>query len=244
MDISIFCDESCHLEHDGHNIMLLGAVWCPTEAVRPISEAVRALKRQYGLKVPDSSSHGFEVKWSKVGPAKAEFYEELVRFFLNDERLHFRAVVVPNKASLDHRAFNQSHDDFYYKLYYTLLIRLLENRKNFYKIYLDIKDTRGGPKVNKLQKYLCAALKDQDCKILNRVEQIRSHESEIIQLCDLLLGAISYYNRSEVGSPTKLKLIDTLATYSHPYPRDLSSTSYLSEQKINLFYWGAARGPQ
>lgn len=242
MDISIYCDESCHLEHDGHEVMLLGAVWCQTEAVRPISQAVRALKQQHGLKSADSSSHGFEVKWSKVGPAKADFYEALIRLFLEDDRLHFRSVIVPNKPALDHGAFDQTHDDFYYKLYYTLLLRLLEDQSSTYRIYLDIKDARGGPKVRKLHEYLCRTLDDKDCQVLQRVEQIRSHESEIMQLCDLLLGAISYYNRGEVGSATKLKLIDTLATHNRAYPRDLSSTSYLSEQKINLFYWGGARG--
>ncbi len=222
--------------------MLVGAVWCPNDAVRSISEAVRELKRKHGLKAADQTSHGFEAKWSKVGPGKADFYEALVRLFLDDDRLHFRAVVVPDKTSLDHGAFDQSHDEFYYKLYYMLLLRLLEDQSNVYEIYLDIKDGRGGPKTKKLHDYLCAKLKDHQCEVLRRVEQIRSHESEIMQLCDLLLGAISYYNRGEVGSSTKLKLIDLLATHGRLYPRDLSSTSYLSEQKLNLFYWGGARG--
>lgn len=26
--INIYCDESCHLEHDGIKPMLLGCVWC------------------------------------------------------------------------------------------------------------------------------------------------------------------------------------------------------------------------
>lgn len=242
VNINIYCDESCHLENDGHKVMLLGAVWCPAEAVRPVSEAIRELKRQHGLKAADALSHGFEVKWSKVGPAKAEFYESLIKLFLEDNRLNFRALIVPDKATLDHGAFNQSHDEFYYKLYYLLLLRLLENEGNTYDIYLDIKDGRGGPKVKKLHDYLCSKLKDHQCQVLRRVEQIRSHESEILQLCDLLLGAISYYNRSEAGSSTKLKLIDVLANHGRSYPRDLSSTSYLSEQKINLFYWGGARG--
>ncbi len=26
---NIYCDESCHLEHDREKVMVLGAVWCP-----------------------------------------------------------------------------------------------------------------------------------------------------------------------------------------------------------------------
>ena len=28
---NIYCDESCHLEHDHLGVMALGAVWCPAE---------------------------------------------------------------------------------------------------------------------------------------------------------------------------------------------------------------------
>jgi Protein of unknown function (DUF3800) len=239
VEISIFCDESCHLEHDNQRVMLLGAIWCDREAVRSISESIRALKREHGLKNPDAQSRGFEVKWTKVGPAKLDFYDSLVRLFLDDDRLHFRSVIVPDKSVLDHKSFDQTHDDFYYKLYYFLLIRLLNKKNNEYNVYLDIKDTRGGPKVKRLHDFLCAKLKDDQKKVLKHVEQIKSDESELLQLCDLILGAVSYYNRQEVGSEAKLKLIDTLATYKRQYPRDLGRTSFLSEEKVDLFYWSA-----
>lgn len=69
MEISIFCDESCHLEHDRHKVMLLGAVSCARENVRLVSQAVRQLKHKHGLKVGAGKDRGFEIKWSKVGPA-------------------------------------------------------------------------------------------------------------------------------------------------------------------------------
>ena len=33
---NVYCDESCHLEHDRQSIMVLGAVWCPLEKTRAI----------------------------------------------------------------------------------------------------------------------------------------------------------------------------------------------------------------
>jgi len=28
---NIYCNESCHLEHDRQKVMVLGAIWCPLE---------------------------------------------------------------------------------------------------------------------------------------------------------------------------------------------------------------------
>lgn len=31
---NVYCDETCHLEHDGINAMVLGAVWCPQSKLK------------------------------------------------------------------------------------------------------------------------------------------------------------------------------------------------------------------
>lgn len=245
MDINIYCDESCHLERDGHKSMLLGALSCERGAVREVSQSIRALKAAHGLKsAADDRSRGFEIKWAKVSPARLDFYEGLIRFFLEDVRLSFRTLIVPDKRTLNHKAFDQTHDDFYYKCYYNLLLRLIDEPSNTYDIYLDIKDTRGGPKTRKLHEFLCKKLGDGDCTAIRRVEQIRSDESELLQLCDLLLGAVSYYVRAGNESVAKLQLVETLATHGAASPRDLGRTSFLSERKVNLFYWSAAPNQQ
>lgn len=43
--INMYCDESCHLEHDGINVMGLGAVWCDKKHVREINERIREIKK-------------------------------------------------------------------------------------------------------------------------------------------------------------------------------------------------------
>jgi hypothetical protein len=59
---NVYCDESCHLEHDHQPIMVLGAVWCPTEKAREISVSLRDIKKAHSL------SPAFEIKWTKVSP--------------------------------------------------------------------------------------------------------------------------------------------------------------------------------
>lgn len=60
---NIYCDESCHLEHDIHSSMIIGAVSCPEGRAHEIAERIRELKTRHGL------PRWFEVKWTKLSPA-------------------------------------------------------------------------------------------------------------------------------------------------------------------------------
>ena len=43
---NIYCDETCHLEHDSSNVMVLGAVWCSQSKLKEINERIRQIKRR------------------------------------------------------------------------------------------------------------------------------------------------------------------------------------------------------
>lgn len=226
-EFNIYCDESCHLEHDKQKSMVLGAVWCPKGLTLEIFERIRSLKAKHGL------SHDFEIKWNKVSPAKIDFYKDLVDFYFDDDDLHFRALVVPDKSVLDHQNHNQTHDDFYYKMYFDLLKVILDPQHS-YSIYLDIKDTKSQEKVGKLKDVLRKSHYDYSHSIVRKIQQVRSHEVELIQLADLLTGAISYVHRGLNSSQPKLELIELIKSRSK-YSL-LNSTLY-RESKMNLFIW-------
>ncbi|MDD4873983.1 MAG: hypothetical protein PHE15_03290, partial [Dehalococcoidales bacterium] len=67
MTYNVYCDESCHIEHDHQSVMVLGAVWCPADKSREIAVAIRNIKKKHNL------SSTFEIKWTKVSPAKVGF---------------------------------------------------------------------------------------------------------------------------------------------------------------------------
>ena len=119
---NIYCDESCHLEHDKLPVMVLGAVWCLFEKAREIASRIREIKVKH-LAPPT-----FEVKWSKVSPGKRELYMALLDYFFDDDDLHFRALIVPDKAKLNHEAHRQTHDEWYYKMYFDMLKVLFNPR--------------------------------------------------------------------------------------------------------------------
>ena len=143
MDFNIYCDESCHLENDQQKAMVLGALWCSVKQRRKIAINLRAIKKKHGF-APD-----FEVKWTKVSQAKLAFYQEWIDYFFDDNDLHFRALVVPDKSLLNHQHFNHNHNDWYYKSYFNLLKVIFQPQAR-YNVYLDIKDTIGAEKVRKL----------------------------------------------------------------------------------------------
>src|SRR5688500_93624 len=142
---TIYCDESCHLEHDHQPVMVLGALLCPRARSREIADRIRLIKRDHGL------APNLEIKWSKVSKAKQGFYSDVIDFFLDANDLGFRAVIVPDKSLLNHAAHLQDHDTFYYKMYF-LLLNVLIDPASEYRIYLDVKDTKSAGKVRLLQK--------------------------------------------------------------------------------------------
>lgn len=184
---NIYCDESCHLENDRQRAMVLGAISCPKEKAHTVFKHVRSLKVLHKL------ADDFEIKWTKVSPGKEKFYRDLIEFFFEEDSLTFRGLIVPDKGILQHERFSQSHDDWYYKMYFNLLKVIISPEEN-YDIYIDIKDTRGRNKVKKLREVLSNQHYDFDQKIIRKIQLVHSHEIELLQRGDLLALGIHRQN--------------------------------------------------
>jgi len=151
--------------------MVLGAMWCQKEVKHEVFGRIREIKTKYGFK-PE-----FEIKWNKVSNARLDFYLELINYFFDDDDLHFRGLVVPDKTMLNHNFFNQDHNTFYYKMYFDLLKVILAPQCG-YNIYIDKKDTKGQDKVLELQKVLRNNHYDYQNQIIRKIQQVQSHEVE------------------------------------------------------------------
>lgn len=225
--INIYCDESCHLENDHHKSMVIGGISCPISKVRDISLKIRHLKEKHNM------NRKMEIKWTKISPAKYDFYSDLINLFVREECLRFRAIKIVDKKQLNHQKFHQTHNEWYYKMYYDMLRHILQPYKN-YKIYIDIKDTIGCEKVCKLKDILQYTNKNKAID----VQQIHSHESELLQLADVLIGAVGYKDRiNEINvslSQTKIKLCEKIEQTLNV---SFDKNSRYSDQKFNLFLW-------
>lgn len=223
---NVYCDESCHLEGESQSLMVLGALWCPTEKARDVAVRIREIKHQHGLAAT------FEAKWSKVSPAKVAFYKDVIDYFFDDDDLHFRALVA-DKSRLDHDSFKQTHDDWYYKMYFTLLKQLIQPSCT-YRIFLDIKDSRSAAKVGHLRDVLSSSVLDFRHEIIQLLQTVRSHEVEQVQLADLLIGAVGYANRGTATSEAKLALVERVRRRSK---YRLTASTLPLEEKTNIFIW-------
>jgi hypothetical protein len=225
--VNIYCDESCHLQKDTSPVMVLGAVWCPAKKTREVADRLREIKKDH-----DISLHR-EVKWTKVSPSKLKFYLAVLNYFFDDDDLHFRGVVIPDKTKLPKDDSRSSHDECYFEICFTLLEPIIDPTKA-HCVYLDIKDTRSETKRANLERVLRESREDHSGSIIRRVQQIRSHESELLQLADLLIGAVGYANRGLETSAAKQNLISRIRTRSR---KKLTGSTWMREEKFNLFFW-------
>lgn len=218
---NLYCDESTHLIHDGHPYMLLSYISIAYPQIRLAKEEIKAIKRKF--------NYTEELKWTNVHSATYKVYAELVDwFFMND--LEFRAVVV-DKSQIDEQRADYSFNDFYFRMYFQLLHTKVDFQ-NRYNVFLDIKDTCSGEKLEKLKKIMSYN------SSIGTLQFIPSRESVFIQLADVLMGAINYNLRIQKGDVkgnviAKLKLIEKIKRHSNI---SLNTTTPLSRNKFNLFF--------
>lgn len=219
----IFCDESCHLEHDGAGIMVLGAIHCSAEKAVEANKHIKWLRHQHNYKP--------ELKWSKMNKHQWPLYRDLIDMLTSDSGINFKTTVVLNKNILDHHQYNAgSHSDFYYKMFYYTLRDFLKEG-NEYRVYLDYMDTMGAEKTKKLCDILQSCTRWQ---LSVTATIVQSYEVQLIQLSDLLIGAVAYRNRSDIdhSSPIKMQFVEYLES-KLGYSLDYATPPW--EEQFNIF---------
>jgi len=228
---SIYIDESCHLENDNQPLMCIGYTKVKTSDYRKYKDAIQKIKLKH--KSPT------ELKWSKLSYSRIDLYKELIDFFFESD-INFRAILVKNKKQLDHSKFNRGdHTSFYYTLVFLLLRNPWVNHiKIPHRVILDIKDTRGKERLNKLDTRLRTEYKKNYRKEspFTFFQHIRSDESEFLQLADFFIGAITYKARKlekkKISSKVKVEVLRYLEEKSG-YALDDGTPPF--EEKFNIF---------
>jgi hypothetical protein len=214
---NIYCDESTHLENDGMPYMIIAYVSSAWNQVKIHSSHIMMLRQKHNFKG--------EIKWSKLSESNYPFYADLIDYFFATD-LNFRAVIV-DKTKIDNSRFGYTHNDFYYRMYYQLLHHKID-MEHTYNIYLDIKDTCSYRKINKLREIL-----NIDSSNIRNLQFIRSHESVLLQLADVLMGALNYHLRGNLKVNAKIKIVDKI---KHHTKRPLELTTLKTASKFNLFF--------
>ena len=226
MEYYVYCDESCHLVSNDSKYMLIGAVYCPKSKVKKVNEYIEHLKENYNI------SNKIELKWNKIDKKTEKLYLDIINYFFNNDDLKFRVIVI-DKTKLDHEKYNQTENEFYHKTYYEML-KYIIIPGNSYNIYPDIKDTNSYYYHQVMLDYLRIKMQDTNKKTIKKVQPIRSYEAPILQISDILIGALSYYYRNLSKNSVKLNIINEIKKL---YQNDFDTSSYYSNTKFNIFIW-------
>ena len=227
-EFRIYADESSHLGESP--FMVIGAVWCNKNEVRNFTDKVKMVKAKYGI--PEK----VEIKWAKISGSKEVFYIELIKTFFGEEGVNFRAIVIPTEG-LNHELYNQTEDEFYYKAQYMMLknvvSKLSANGKKTFRIFLDYKDSWSDTRSKRLADYL------QNTRTLSdntfSCQPVRSEQSVLIQMADLLTGAVASAN----NSPNKRVLAkqNVIEAIEKKAGQKLTDKTPYGVDKFNIFRW-------
>lgn len=204
---TLFCDESCHLQHDGSDVMCIGALVMPENGIASIKSDLKDIKRKHGIL--------HELKWNTVSATHLSMYDELIEYFFNSD-MSFRCILLKNKTNIKAEDMDRAtYNEYYYSLV-EKLIRYTVRHNNApdsdYRVFLDLKDTHSRIKLSTIRTELETSL--QGNGHVHSMQNIRSHESQFIQMVDILVGAVSHCARGLQSSPAKLHIINKIENLS------------------------------
>jgi len=225
MKVEVYCDESypdlLSSQVKQAKYMVIGSVWLPRKDRDQYKAAIHQLRDQYKI--------GGEFKWNKVSPSRIDFYKALLTWFMDQgEELRFRCIVIDSNK-VDLLKFHESDQELgFYKFYYQMLHHWI-HECNDYRIFCDFKSNRCRDRLQILQK--CLHYSNLSANI-SGIQAVRSNESVLIQLADVLTGIASAKLNKKLspGSP-KLELV----TYIEAIMGKSIGPTPLCEKKFNLF---------
>jgi len=224
VNFDVYCDESgpellCSKKPKAQ-YLVIGSLWLPEERRDEFKSTLHELRNRHHV--------GPEFKWRKVSRSRLQFYRECVDwFFAAGENLRFRAIVV-DRTKIDLIKFHEGDAELgFYKFYYQLLLHWTRDC-NFYRVFCDYKSNRLPTRLKTLEACLNHANLASDLV----VQAVRSEESVLLQVCDVLIGVTqARFNRTPKDGSAKAELVaDVERHLGHPIRQ-----TQLSEQKFNVF---------
>jgi len=228
----IYCDESQQdllarsAEREVGQRVVLGGIWIEADSRVLLKNAIGELRLKHGLRG--------EFKWTRVSPSRLAFYVELVDLFFSSDAARFRAVVLPANE-LDAVQFHEGDAELmFYKFYYLLLHKWILDA-NTYRVFLDTKTNRVGGRLKELHEVLATANR---FSVIQQVQALPSKEVDLLQLADVLTGAVSYRLHGRDSSSSK---VDVAERIEHHIGHRIGCTG-CAEAKLNVFCWHSGGG--
>lgn len=224
MKFEVYCDEAhpdlFTSEKPRGQFLMIGSLWLPADLRDEIKQKVLDLRQHH-------QAWG-EIKWSKVSPNRQDFYLDLIDlFFSYGGNLRFRCIAV-DRREVDLSLHENDGELGFYKFYYQLLHHWILDF-NEYRIFCDAKSNRDPKRLPILLRCLTRANLSSE---IQSIQSLPSREVVLIQLTDLLLGAVSSrLNGTLQQGAAKAAVIERLEA---ALGRNLAPT-HKGEEKFNIF---------
>lgn len=225
MKFDVYCDESrpdlLVSKRPRARFLVIGSLWLRREDRERYKDEIHTLRDRHRI--------GGEFKWQKVSPSRSSFYQELVNWFMDKgSDLRFRCIAVDHDRVDLHLYHNNDQELGFYKFYYQLLHHWITDF-NEYAVFVDYKRNRRGDRLPVLQKYLQYS---NLVSTIAQVQSIRSEESVLLQLADVLIGTAAYRLNGQINpNSAKAVILDQL---EHVLGRRIAHTPR-TEKKFNVF---------
>lgn len=164
-----------------------------------------------------------ELKWVKVSRSKLEHYKAAVDMFFRHalkHRMHFK-VVVFNTREIDYRTYHKgNHDLGFYKFYYQFLLHKFgcyatsDDHKLW--VYIDQRSGCTDVKLGTLRNVLASGIKRKYGRAADVVRKVEARDSKtcnIMQIADVLMGAVGFHWNQLAGAPGASPSKKALAQY-------------------------------
>ena len=223
MNIEVYCDESRqqYFARAGESVdgfALIGSLWIEAERRQEYNDRIKELRAQHG--------YWHEFKWNKVSPVNLHFYLDLIRLFFGED-MRFRCIVLP-VGDLNAVEFHDADCELmFYKFYYQVLHHWILDG-NQYRVYVDLKTNRVHNRLRVLKEYLRQANR---LAAIQDIQALPSHQVNLIQLVDVLVGATGYKVHRERNSTTKLAVLSEI---EHGLGHPIAPTAR-DVKKFNIF---------
>lgn len=186
----VYCDES----GTTGRFLVYGGIIAPEENVTEICAVLARWRQKHAMRR--------EMKWTKVSRAKLPQYENFVDgffYYAAQDKMHFNCVVFDTHDPGYRRFYRENKAVGFYKLYYQFLLHRFGS-------YALSDDTRLVVFLDEFSD-LTATRRDTMKIILNRgirlrwgresdvvesVESMVSHRNDLLQMADVLMGAVGY----------------------------------------------------
>ncbi len=228
----IFCDES---RQSAERYMVLGGMIISQNYLSVFDETMAAFREKTKMFA--------ELKWTKVSNQKIEEYKTFIEYFFalnNSSYAHFHCMIVDNNQ-VDHKRYSGGDKEAgFYKFYYQFILNCfarnypnvrfivhLDYRNSSYSLdnFKDILNNGAAKKLGNTSRPFVA------------VEPIDSKKSEVVQLNDILLGAVGYQKNGLHLIPTGKESKRLLAAYiaSSAGLRDLSHDTHYGQIRFKIW---------